>query len=213
MEIYDISMQIDYNMPVYKGKESKRPLLEVEKDFDNSDIFESKISMNMHTGTHIDSPLHMLKGGKSIQETEPEKMINKCRVLDLVHVKEKITKKDLESETIIEGEFVLLKTKNSFEDLLEGEFIYLDSDGAEYLKEKKIVGVGIDGLGIERNCKEHTTHKILLSQGISIIEGLRLKQVASGEYVLLAAPLNIKGAEASPVRALLIEGSFNLNRL
>ena len=73
------------------------------------------------------------------------------------------------------------------------------------LASRKIKGVGIDSLGIERNQPDHATHKILLGNGIHILEGLRLKNVKEGEYTLIAAPLNIKNVEASPVRALLVE--------
>lgn len=85
------------------------------------------------------------------------------------------------------------------------EFVYLDKSGALYLKEKEIVGVGIDALGIERSQPDHETHKILLEAGIVILEGLRLKDVEEGEYFLYAAPLKIKGAEAAPTRAVLIK--------
>ncbi len=45
----------------------------------------------------------------------------------------------------------MMKKKNSFEDILEKDFVYLETSGAKYLKEKKVAGVGTDGLGIERS--------------------------------------------------------------
>ena len=71
--------------------------------------------------------------------------------------------------------------------------------------DKGVIGAGIDSLGIERNQPNHETHKTLLSNKIMILEGLRLKHVEEGPYLLIAAPLNIPGVEASPVRAFLIE--------
>ena len=62
-------------------------------------------------------------------------------------------------------------------------------------------------MGIERDQPGHPTHKTLLNSGVLILEGLRLKDVAEGEYFLIAAPLKIRGVEAAPVRALLIEKS------
>jgi arylformamidase len=100
---------------------------------------------------------------------------------------------------------VLLKTRNSFEDLLEGDFVYLDGSGAQYLKELGIVGAGTDALGIERAQPEHETHKTLLEAGIIILEGLRLADVPVGEYLLISAPVKI-AAEGAPARAMLIEG-------
>ena len=85
------------------------------------------------------------------------------------------------------------------------DFIYLAESGARYLVDKGVRGVGIDALGIERNQLGHPTHKLLLANGIYILEGLRLKEVKEGSYTLIAAPLNIIGVEASPVRALLLD--------
>ena len=74
--------------------------------------------------------------------------------------------------------------------------------------ETGIIGVGIDSLGIERSQPGHETHKTLLGNSIMILEGLRLKEVVEGKYILIAAPLNIPGVEASPVRAFLMDRGF-----
>jgi arylformamidase len=204
MEVYDISMKVYYDMPVYKGKEAKRPQIEVQSDFATSSCYESKIHMNLHTGTHLDSSLHMIEGGKTMEALDLRKVVTKCQVLDLKNLDEKVTKEDLEKKEIQKGDFVLLKTKNSFEDILEGDFIYLDKTGASYLKEVGVIGVGIDALGIERAQPEHETHKILFHEDIVILEGLRLKDIEEGEYLLVAPPINIIGVEGSPTRAILI---------
>lgn len=83
--------------------------------------------------------------------------------------------------------------------------MYLDASAAEYLKSAGITGVGIDALGIERAQPGHETHKTLLGAGIIILEGLRLADVNEGTYRLAALPLRLKGTEASPARAILIE--------
>lgn len=204
-KIYDISMPISIHMPVYKGKESKRPKHWVESDFSTGNAYESKIEMNLHTGTHLDRSLHMLPGGNTIETLDLNQVITKCRVLDLTSVKEKITVNDLKGKEISDGDFLLLKTRNSFENLLEGEFIFLEKSGAQYLTEMKIKGVGIDALGIERSQPGHETHLQLMSIGAHILEGLILKDIEEGEYLLFAAPINIIGAEAAPVRAVLIK--------
>ena len=207
MKIYDISMGVHYQMPVYKGKESKRPLLRVESDFSSGDVYETRLDMNMHTGTHLDMPLHMLEKGKTIETLDLEKVVTMCKVLDLTGVEGKISREDLQKKSIERGDFILLKTKNSYLDILEKDFIYLDGTGAEYLKDKGIKGVGIDSLGIERAQPEHETHKTLLGEGIVILEGLRLKDIEEREYLLVAAPIKVIGAEAAPVRAVLIDNS------
>ncbi|NLZ49066.1 MAG: cyclase family protein, partial [Clostridiales bacterium] len=42
--------------------------------------------------------------------------------------------------------------------------------------------------------------------GITVLEGLYLRDIEPGEYLLCALPLKIKGAEGAPARAVLIEG-------
>lgn len=205
MKIYDISMPISYDMPVYKGKEMKRPIITVDSDFQTGSAYESRLEMNMHTGTHIDRSLHMIPHGTTMESLKLEQVVTACTVLDLTKVRERITKEDLISKDIKEGSFLLLKTRNSFDEILEKDFVYLDRTGAELLASMNIIGVGIDSLGIERSQPGHETHIQLLGLDIVILEGLRLKGIEEGDYLLSAAPILIPGVEAAPVRAYLIE--------
>lgn len=204
-KIYDISMPITHSMPVYKGRDFKRPIISIDGDFSTGSAYETRLEFNLHTGTHLDTPLHMVPNGYTLEKLDLSRIITKCKVLDLTNVDEKITDKELSSLNINEGDFILLKTKNSYEDILENNFIYLDKTGAKYLIDKKIKGVGIDALGIERDQPDHETHIGLFSSDILILEGLRLKDVDVGEYFLSAAPLLIPGAEAAPIRAYLLK--------
>ncbi|WP_338536514.1 cyclase family protein [Helicovermis profundi] len=198
-------MSIDKNMKVYKNKAEKIPKLEFTKSHEKDNMCESRIILEMHTGTHLDAPYHMLNEGKTIDEINLDTLVTDCRVIDLSHIKEKITKIDLEDFHIKKNEFILFKTSNSSNLLFNPNFVYLDKSGAEYLLKCGVIGIGTDGLGIERSQKNHETHKILLGNDINIIEGLDLKDIEEGIYKLIALPLKIKGAEASPVRAILIK--------
>ena len=60
MKIYDISMELNPNVFVYKNKPEKKPVFEVTE---NGYVTETNLSLNLHTGTHIDAPLHMIKDG------------------------------------------------------------------------------------------------------------------------------------------------------
>ncbi len=202
--VYDISMPVTMDMPVYKGKNEKRPVIKVESDFTTGTAYESSILMNMHTGTHLDRTLHMIPGGNTMDTLKLEELITDCKVLNLTQATDKITAEDLESKDIEPGDFILFKTRNSFEPILEEKFIYLDRSGAKYLAERKVKGVGIDALGIERDQPGHETHLALMEIGAHILEGLRLADITEGRYELIALPLNIKGTEAAPVRAILI---------
>ncbi len=206
MKIHDISMTIHKDMPVYKGRDFKRPIISIDSDFKTgASAYESRLEMNLHTGTHLDRPLHMIEGGETLDTFKLEQVVTNCKVFDLTHVDDGISKDDLLDLDIKKDDFVILKTKNSFEDILETDFIFVDKTGAAYLTDKEIKGVGIDSLGIERSQPKHETHKTLLGADIVILEGLDLKEIEEGEYFLVAVPIKIAGVEGSPVRAILIE--------
>lgn len=205
MKIYDISTTISENMNVYKNKVDKKPKLINISNFKNSEAYETDIKLNLHTGTHIDAPLHMIKNGNTIDNYDLDKFITKCKVLDLTNVENFIDKKDLVNKNIDKNDFLLFKTKNSLSNEFNFNFIYLNESGASYLKEKSVKGVGIDALGIERDQTNHPTHKILLSNNIPIIEGLKLKDIDKGEYILIALPIKINKVEASITRAVLVD--------
>lgn len=207
MKIWDVSMLIAENMMVYKNREEKKPSITLDREFSEGGVNESVIKMNLHTGTHIDAPFHMQQGGQTVESLDLGHLITKCSVLDLTTVKDGITNDDLIGLNIKEGSFVLLKTKNSFSEDFLMDFTYLAKSGAEYLAQMKVVGVGIDALGIERDQPGHSTHKILFDNKIIIIEGLRLKEVEGGDYCMMALPLKIKGADGAPARVVLIKAS------
>ncbi|PZD92929.1 cyclase family protein [Paenibacillus sambharensis] len=203
-KIIDISMTIEDSMPVYKNKEEKKPKIYNSSNFQTGKTHETRIDVDCHGGTHIDAPLHMLEDGATVETIGLEQLVGTCRVLDLTHVEDGITREDLEPHNLQKGEWVLLKTKNSFTDAFDPEFIYVKEDGARYLIEAGIRGVGIDSLGIERSQPEYTTHRPLFRNNIIIAEGLRLKDVLPGTYFMVIAPLKLTGIDGAPARAFLI---------
>ena len=201
--IYDVSMDIHEDMQVYKNRLEKKPIFESASNHKNASAYETNLKFNLHTGTHVDYPLHMIEGGKTSDAEVLDKLIGTCKVLDLTNLDQAISKEDLKKFEIKENDFLLFKTKNSLTEDFIFDFVYLDASGAEYLKEISVRGVGIDGLGIERNQANHPTHKILLAEDIVIIEGLRLKNIKEKSYHMTCLPLKIKGVEASPARVIL----------
>jgi len=206
--MFDISMTIRKDMLVYKGKDEIRPRLTTIRDFNQGDAHESELQMNVHTGTHVDAPLHMLEDGENANLFFAENPFYKSKLLDLTELEEKITAADLKEYNIEKNSFIILKTKNSQPGFLEKtpeKFIYLAESGAEYLIDKNIKGVGIDTNGIERSQSEHPTHKKLLAEKIIILEGLRLNQVPAGSYIMLLSLLKIADSDGLPGRAYLFE--------
>ncbi len=204
MKVIDISMEIHEEMQVYKNKEEKRPAIEGINRHKVHGGYETLLTINLHTGSHIDAPLHMLEDGDTMEGYDLSRFVTTCIVLDLTWVHSAITAEDLMNYTIRPGDTILFKTRNSASDAFEDEFVYLTKDGAAYLATLELNGVGIDGLGIERGQANHESHRLLFQSGAFILEGLRLHDVEQGIYKLIALPLKIRSVEAAPVRAVLI---------
>ena len=206
MKVYDISMEISENMPVYKNRLEKRPKISVTRTLKKG-ANESKLDIFVHTGSHVDAPYHVLQNGKTIEKLNPDRFMGRAIVLDFTKVKEGITEKHFKKLKlkIQKDEIVLLKTKNKPEKNFDFNFAYLEKSGATYLVSKKIKAVGIDCLGIERSQPNHQTHKILAKKNIPIFEGLDLSKVKQGRYFFHGLPLKIRKGDASPVRAVVIQ--------
>ncbi|WP_123043495.1 cyclase family protein [Cohnella candidum] len=202
--IIDISMTIEEGMQVWKNYAHKKPSITNVQNHDEGKPHESLLSLNVHTGTHVDAPLHMIAGGDTIETVTLEQLNGAARVLDLTHLKDHISKEDLVPFAIQRGERILFKTSSSLTEEFDLEFPYLRADGAEYLADIGVSIVGTDALGIERAQPEYPTHRTLMRNGIVIVEGLRLKHVEAGNYTLILAPLKLTGIDAAPARAFLI---------
>jgi arylformamidase len=203
-KIYDISMTIEESMQVWKSYEHKKPKITNVQNHDEGKPHESLLAMNVHTGTHVDAPLHMLAGGETIETIPLERLVGPARVLDLTHAKDFITKEDLEPFAIQRGERILLKTSSSFSEDFLLDFVFLREDGAKYLADIGVGLVATDALGIERAQAEYPTHRTLMRNDVIIVEGVRLKEVTAGNYTLVIAPLKLTGIDASPARAFLM---------
>lgn len=205
MKIFDISWTISEHITTYKDK--KNVSLERIKTIESDHVNETLMTLHSHTGTHIDAPSHFLADGKSIDQLDLLACSGNAHVIDLTHIKQHITKQDIEHIPFGKDTIVLFKTENSY--IAETapftyDFVYIKSCAAEYLAAMNIRAVGIDYLGIERDQKDHETHRAFMQRNIPIIEGLRLADVPAGNYMLWCLPLKIQGLDGAPARALLI---------
>jgi arylformamidase len=212
MKIYDVSMLISEDVQVYKNKEEKKPKFINVSNFSNASAYETQVLINLHTGTHMDFPLHMIPDGKTSDTLDLSKLIRSVKVFDLTHVHVVIDRKDLQRLDLQPQDFVLFKTQNSYQETFNFRFVYVNQDAASYLVSKGVVGVGIDALGIERDQSGHPTHHILMNQDVIIIEGLRLKDVPEGRYHMFALPIKMKGVEALLLSIILVEGFYDSSR-
>jgi len=207
MKLYDISLTIAEDLPVWPGD----PKIELKKisQIDNGEEANvTHLSACVHIGTHVDAPDHFLGNGETVENLSLDLLVGPALVVE-VPVEGQITAMDLQSITIPEGtKRLLIKTANSqiwAEGLKEfkEDFIAIEADAAEYLVNQGVEVVGVDYLSVAPFADPAPTHQILLKAGTLIIEGLNLSEIVPGEYTLYCLPLKIKGSDGAQARVLL----------
>ncbi len=207
--VYDISVLLGTESINYPGDTPySRDLMLTIEDSGISNV--SKLVMSAHSGTHLDAPLHFIPNAKSIDQYSVQEFILPAQVVSIKD-RESIRPSELENLDIKQGDALLFKTDNSISGrcrsgVFSENFVYLSPKAADFCLEKKVSLVGIDYNTIERHGDEaFPTHHKILGSNILILEGINLKGVPPGRYTLFCFPLKIKGGEASPVRAILIQ--------
>ena len=193
MKIYDISQEV-FSSCVYPGdpEPSKNTLCSIEK----GDLYNlNSFSMCAHNGTHIDAPSHFIKDGKTISEMDLEKMTGYCFVAEFCG---DVTKEDAKS--------ILNKASERAKKriLIKGNAT-VTKEAALVFADEKICLIGNESQSVGPLDAPMEVHKILLSDEIVLLEGIRLSEVPCGEYFLSAAPINLGALEGAPCRALLIK--------
>jgi arylformamidase len=202
-KFYDISLLLNENTIIYPGN----PQISIEQYafIPDASVNESKISLGVHSGTHVDSPYHIKKDGKKANQLNLESFYGNCKVFDLTHIDLEIYKKDLLNFDINKGDIILFKTKNSLRGYKEfrKEFIHVKYDAAKYLVEIGIKTLGVDYLSVKKFGGDDEVHEIIINN-ITLFEGLNLREVSEGEYIFIGLPLKLE-ADGAPARAVLLE--------
>ena len=204
MKYIDISLPLS-NRTITHPKEPKFSV-EPQRALEKDGVATSKITTASHFGTHIDAPIHFIKGGDGVDEIDLEKLIGNCQVLEVSPQDKLITRVDIKGKII--SERILVKTSNSriLDQPYTKEYISLSQGAAEYLVESGIKLVGTDYIAIEASGSPgHPVHTRLLERKIVIVEGLNLADIEVGNYKLIVLPLKLKGLDGSPARAVLIK--------
>jgi arylformamidase len=163
----------------------------------------SRLDFGVHSGTHIDAPLHFFDGGAGAETLPIEPLLGPCLVVDATSAQKALDAETVSACGIPPGtERVLFKTRNSklwASDEFTRDFVRLDGGGAQVLIDLGVRLVGIDYLSIG----DHDAHVALLGGGVVPLEGLNLLDVEPGEYRLVCLPLRIVGSDGAPARAVL----------
>jgi arylformamidase len=204
--LFDISQTLRPALPVWPGDTefSLRPTWTIEPD---CPVNVSKLSLSTHSGTHADAPLHYDDAGKPIADIDPEIYLGKCHVFDVRHAKSLVQPEHFDIGRAHGCERVLFRTFDTFpHDKWVSEYTAISPETIRLLSKHNIRLIGMDGPSLDpETSKTLDAHHAVRQAGMAILEGLVLDEIAAGDYELIALPLKIAGADASPVRALLRE--------
>lgn len=167
----DVSAPLSPEIEVWPGD----PPFRIERE-DKGDYVLSTVSMTLHTGTHVDAPLHYLPGAPAIDTMPPGALVGEALVVERGAISDAAP-----------GGRVLIKTDG------------IDISEARLLVERGVRAVGVEGLSVGST----EVHRVLLGAGIWCIEMLNLRAVEPGRYEMICLPLLVAGAEAAPARVLL----------
>lgn len=181
----------------------------------------SSVRQSLHTGAHIDSPLHVYRDGITAAEIPLDRTIGEALVVDLsfAGADHGVTIDDLErggADAVRKGDIVLLRT--DWTDRMYGKWPdyftrspFFPPDAAEWLVAKGPKAIGFDFF--EEYCarlpdftsEDFPMHRVILGAGIVIMEGLTgLGRLPRGRVQFFAPFYKIAGTEGAPARFFAI---------
>jgi len=189
MKIYDISQEL-FSSRLFPGDDPAT--FERVSEITKGDMCTvTALKMNVHNGTHVDAPCHFIEDGKTIDQVDLSKFIGEAKVVTV-------------SGTLDATDVDDLMVDSPRKILLKGE-VDLTTEAAAAFVRHKVELIGIESPSIGPIADPKPVHMILLAAEIVALEGLNLREVPDGTYLLAAAPLNLAGADGAPCRAILIE--------
>jgi arylformamidase len=169
----------------------------------------SKLTCDVHTGTHMDAPRHFVREGDTVEDVSLDATVGAAYVARVPDDCSTITAATLEALDIPAGTTrLLLRTSNSLlweqhGSSFQTDYVALAPDAATWVVDRGIACLGVDYLSVQHYDDGPETHQILLEHAVIIIEGLNLSSVAPGTYELIFLPLKLAGSDGAPGRAIL----------
>ncbi len=202
--LIDISPIIDETIHVWPGD---TPFVQtVNADMSaGANLTLSDIRTSVHVGAHADAPSHYVPKGADIAARRLDFYLGRCVVVHVEVVRgQRITSEHLVGK-VLSAPRVLFRT-GTFPDHhhWNNDFASLSPSLVDDLYQHGVMLIGIDTPSVDPfSSKELEAHQAFARNDMAILEGLVLDGVGEGEYELIALPLRIRGADASPVRAVL----------
>lgn len=169
-----------------------------------SSVNVSAITASPHVGTHADAPYHFDSAAPAMDAVDLAPYLGPCRVVAL-EGRPAIGLADLESLGLAGVQRLLVRTGSSpAAERFNPGFTWLAPDAAAYLAGLGLLLFGTDAPSVDPyDSTDLPAHRALGRGGVAILENLALEAVPPGDYELIALPLRLVGADASPVRAVL----------
>ena len=206
MDWIDVSVPLHEDMTIFEGD----PRFHIQRTSSMADGAICNVSgmeIGVHTGTHVDAPVHFIDGGAGVERLPLDALIGPAWVVDAGTSGATITAEDIERFDIPTGEDRLLfrtRSANLWDTPgFERDFVAPDATAAAALVRRGVRLVGMDYLSVAPIDDPTPTHRILLSAGVVVVEGLDLRAVEPGSYDLVCLPLRIVGSDGAPARAVL----------
>ncbi len=209
--IIDLTHPITDGMPVFPG--DPPVCFEPMHTIKDGGYNVTRICAGTHSGTHVDVPHHCMYHDRSVDRLPLDVLVGWAEVLDLTNKgpKSEITAADLDAfaDRIYTGARILLKT-NWSKRLNEPDFFTdypgLTEGAVMWLNARKVRLVGLEQPSTHPS-HHLEVHKALLTQGVVLLESLaNLDQLTLDRVYLVALPLNLLGADGSPMRVIAMEG-------
>ena len=166
----------------------------------------SAITMSPHIGAHADAPLHYGSGAKTIGQVDLDPYLGPCRVIHAIGCGALVQREHLQHAVADMPPRVLVRTCERAPTAWSEEFSAFAPETIDWLASLGVRLVGIDSQSVDpATSKELASHQNLLHHDLRVLENLVLDAVPPGDYELIALPLKLITADASPVRAVLRE--------
>ena len=158
----------------------------------------SHLAMGVHSGTHIDGPVHFIHEAAGVDEMPLAATMGLARVIESPIPRGHGRR--VRGHSLRPGERVVFRTSNSPRcwqaDQFVEDFVYVSEQAADYLAETGVRTVGIDYLSVGGyHADGAKIHRTLLAAGIWIIEGLDLTAVRGGQYEMICLPVKLHGSD------------------
>ena len=206
--IFDISRPLRSGIPVWPG-DTAFDFGFVARIRDGSSVNVGRIEMSVHTGAHVDAPLHFDDDGQDAASMPLERYVGPCWLADVRPSERGIRPEDLPDDlkaAVADHPRVLLRSYAERPADFDEHMAHATPELADWLAAHGVFLLGVDSDSMDAfESKDLPAHNRLNGHGISILEGIDLTGVPSGSYELIALPLRIEGADGSPVRAVLRE--------